>query len=65
MRRSLSIPSERGNYRAWFENVGSALQNRDPSRLIVKPEQAALTIRIIELAEQSSREGRTITLKEK
>ncbi|GAA5957067.1 hypothetical protein JCM8115_003948 [Rhodotorula mucilaginosa] len=59
-----TIPSERGNYRAWFENVGSALQHRDPSRLIVKPEQAALTIRLIELAEQSSREGRTLTLKE-
>jgi hypothetical protein len=40
------------------------LQHRDPSRLIVKPEQAALTIRLIELAEQSSREGRTLTLKE-
>ncbi|GAA5864943.1 hypothetical protein JCM3774_003919 [Rhodotorula dairenensis] len=57
-----TIPSERGNYRAWFENVGEALQHNDPARLIVQPEQAALTIRIIELAEQSSCEGRTIAL---
>lgn len=59
---SCRITSETGNYRAWFENVGEALQANDPSRLIVKPEQAALTIRLIELAEQSSREGRTLDL---
>ncbi|GAA5987462.1 hypothetical protein JCM10908_001964 [Rhodotorula pacifica] len=60
--KAQAIPSERGNYRAWFENVGTALQANDPSLLIVKPEQAALTIRIIELAELSSKEGRTIEL---
>ncbi|GAA6010096.1 hypothetical protein JCM10207_007557 [Rhodosporidiobolus poonsookiae] len=57
-----TIISERGAYGKWFENVADALAAGDASRLIVTPEQAALTIRIIELAEQSSKEGRTIDL---
>ncbi|BGP17544.1 hypothetical protein JCM10213_004085 [Rhodosporidiobolus nylandii] len=56
------VISERGAYGKWFENVAEALIAKDPSKLIVKPEQAALTIKIIELAEQSSKEGRTIDL---
>ncbi|GAA5889652.1 hypothetical protein JCM6882_007093 [Rhodosporidiobolus microsporus] len=57
-----TIISERGAYGRWFENVADAISSSDRSRLIVTPEQAALTIRIIELAGQSSREGRTINL---
>ncbi|GAA5984172.1 hypothetical protein JCM11641_005137 [Rhodosporidiobolus odoratus] len=57
-----TVISEKGAYGKWFENVAEALLAKDPSKLIVKPEQAALTIRIIELAEQSSKEGRTIAL---
>jgi predicted dehydrogenase len=54
------IPSERGNYQAWFQSVGEAIQSRDPTKLIVKPEQARDVIRVIELMYQSSKEGRTI-----
>ncbi|GAA5827447.1 hypothetical protein JCM11251_003817 [Rhodosporidiobolus azoricus] len=57
-----TIISERGAYGNWFENVADAISSNDRSRLIVTPEQAALTIRIIELAEQSSKEGRRIDL---
>ncbi|GAA6040272.1 hypothetical protein JCM8097_009396 [Rhodosporidiobolus ruineniae] len=55
----ISVP---GSYGSWFANIADALLAADPSRLIVKPEQAALTIKLIELAEQSSREGRTLDL---
>ncbi|GAA5926349.1 uncharacterized protein JCM15063_000251 [Sporobolomyces koalae] len=56
----IEVPSEQGNYKAWFENVAEAIENGDRTKLIVKPEQAALTIKVIELAIQSSNEGRTI-----
>ncbi|GAA5949103.1 hypothetical protein JCM3765_004012 [Sporobolomyces pararoseus] len=56
------IESLKGNYKAWFENVAEAIESNDRSKLIVTPEQAALTIKIIELAIQSSQEGRTISL---
>lgn len=56
-RRITSVP---GSYASWFSNVGDALLANDPSQLIVKPEQAALVIKVIEVATQSSREGRTI-----
>ncbi|ORY70655.1 NAD binding Rossmann fold oxidoreductase [Leucosporidium creatinivorum] len=57
-----TITSEAGSYRSWFENVADAIRSGDRNRLIVTPEQAALTIEIIEAATQSSREGRTIDL---
>ncbi|GJN90125.1 hypothetical protein Rhopal_003124-T1 [Rhodotorula paludigena] len=57
-----TITSHPGSYRSWFENVGAALQARDPSQLIVQPEQAALVIKVLELAAQSSQEGRTLDL---
>lgn len=56
------VNSENGSYKSWFENVAEAITSGDREKLIVKPEQAALTIRIIELAIQSSEEGRTIDL---
>lgn len=57
-----SITSERGNYKAWFENVAEAITSGDRNRLIVTPEAAALTIAIIEAATLSSKEGRRVAL---
>lgn len=53
-----TIPSEPGRYQDLFRNVYEAIA--EGKELIVKPEQARTTIRIIELAFQSSREKRTI-----
>ncbi|MBK7936868.1 MAG: oxidoreductase [Lewinellaceae bacterium] len=53
------IPSERGSFQDFFINVQQAIWGE--SALLVTPEQARDTIRIIELALQSSREKRTLT----
>ncbi len=53
------IESEPGRYQDLFQNVYEAIA--DGKELLVKPEQARTTIRIIELAFQSNREKRTIT----
>jgi len=53
-------PTETGHYVGWFKNVGEAIQSRDPSKLIVQPEQAQEVIRMIELIYQSHTEGRVI-----
>ena len=53
-----TIESEPGRYQDYFQNVYDAIAN--DFELIVKPEQARLTIRIIELAFQSNREKRTV-----
>ncbi|KAF8343837.1 uncharacterized protein EI90DRAFT_3027278 [Cantharellus anzutake] len=55
-----STPTDRGHYLSWFKNVGEAIQAKDPSLLIVKPEQAQEVIRLIELIYQSHEEGRVI-----
>jgi predicted dehydrogenase len=47
-----------GCYSAYYENVGRAI--RGEAELIVKPEEARNTIRIIELAVQSNAEKRTV-----
>lgn len=47
-----------GNYRTYYQNIFGAVVNGE--ELMVKPEEAGNTIRIIELAVKSSREGRTI-----
>lgn len=57
-----TVPTLDGAYRDWFVNVAEAVRAGDPSLLQVTPEQAALTIQVIELAMQSSKEGRTIKL---
>jgi scyllo-inositol 2-dehydrogenase (NADP+) len=54
-----TIPSEPGRYQDLFRNVYEAIV--EGKELIVQPEQARTTIRIIELAFQSSREKRTIS----
>jgi len=57
------VITEKGRYLNWYENVGAALQAGDPSLLYVKPEQARLTIRIIELMYESSRARRVVQVK--
>lgn len=52
------IESEKGDYRAYYHNIYQVLSGEE--ELIVKPQQAANTIKIIELAMQSSLEKRTI-----
>lgn len=51
------LPSERGNYPAFYRNVYEAITRR--IELLVKPEQARDVIRVIELAGRSWAEGRT------
>ncbi len=53
-----TIPSEPGRYQDLFHNVYEAIA--EGKELIVKPEQARTTIRIIELAFQSNSEKRTV-----
>lgn len=47
-----------GDYAAYYRNVADAIRGR--AELIVKPEEAADTIRVIELALESSAERRTL-----
>ncbi|KAL7411658.1 NAD binding Rossmann fold oxidoreductase [Mrakia frigida] len=54
------VPSKTGAYKAWFENVAEAVQTKNPSLLLVKPEQAALVIEVIEAAIKSSKEGKRV-----
>lgn len=60
--KPITVPTLKGAYKDWFINVADAVRSGDPSRLQVTPEQAALTIQVIEVAMQSSKEGRTIKL---
>jgi predicted dehydrogenase len=53
-----NIRSEVGDYRQYYQNIYNALAGEEA--LVVKPEQAATTIRIIELAMQSSKEKKAI-----
>ena len=52
------IKSDPGDYREYYQNIQKVLSGEE--ELIVTPEQAAITIRIIELAMQSSAEKRTV-----
>lgn len=54
------IASDIGHYGYLFANVAAAIRGEQP--LIVQPEQSRNTIRLIELAMQSAKEGRTIRL---
>lgn len=55
---SRRIPTVRGDYRGFYANVMDALLGR--AELEVKPEQAWRTTRLIELARESSRDGRKL-----
>lgn len=54
------VESERGNYPAFYRNVRDAVWGTEA--LLVKPEEARNVIRIIELAEKSWNERRTVML---
>ncbi|CEG70993.1 hypothetical protein RMATCC62417_06795 [Rhizopus microsporus] len=56
------VDTEKGDYLAYYNNVGESILRSDPSLLAVKPEDGANCIRIIELAQKSSDEGRVIVL---
>ncbi|CAE6526766.1 unnamed protein product [Rhizoctonia solani] len=55
---STSVPSEKGSYQSLFENLANAINSE--ADLQVKFEQSAAVIQMIELAMQSSKEGRTL-----
>lgn len=55
-----AIPSERGNYPAFYENVRDAIHGT--AALIVKPEQARDVIQLLQLGEKSGRERRIVEL---
>jgi scyllo-inositol 2-dehydrogenase (NADP+) len=52
------IPTLRGDYRGFYENVRDAVEGK--AELVVKPEQAWRTTRLIELARESSGQGRRL-----
>ncbi|KAI8638672.1 hypothetical protein BD408DRAFT_422636 [Parasitella parasitica] len=56
------VDTEKGDYLSFYNNVAQSIIKSDPESLIVKPQDGANCIRIIELAQQSSDEGRVITL---
>lgn len=56
------MPSERGTYISLYRNLAAAV--RDNASLDVKWEEAASVIQIIELAKQSSVEGRTVDVQD-
>ncbi|CAO3593984.1 unnamed protein product [Absidia cylindrospora] len=54
------VETEKGDYLSFYNNVGQAVLENNPAHLAVKPEHGLLCIRLIELAQQSSDENRTI-----
>lgn len=56
------VDTEKGDYLSFYNNVAQSILKSDPENLVVKPQDGANCIRIIELAQQSSDEGRVITL---
>ncbi|KAI8076823.1 uncharacterized protein BX664DRAFT_287665 [Halteromyces radiatus] len=55
-----NIETEKGDYLSFYNNVAQAILDGNPAQLAVKPEHGLLCIRVIELAQQSSDENRTI-----
>jgi scyllo-inositol 2-dehydrogenase (NADP+) len=53
-----AIPTEPGDYREYYENVRDAIQGK--AALAVTPQGALSVMRVLELAQQSSREKRVI-----
>lgn len=56
------VATEKGQYLSYYNNVAQSILKNDREYLAVKPEHGANCIRIIELAQQSSDEGRVITI---
>ncbi len=55
---SRKVPTLRGDYRGFYENVRDAVEGK--AELAVKPEQVWRTTRLIELARESSGQGRRV-----
>ncbi len=56
--QSETLPTEAGDYRLFYANVRDAIRGTAP--LAVTPEQALDVMRLLELAAESSRQGRTL-----
>lgn len=54
------VESQKGWYPAIYESMFEAISSGDASKLAVKPEEAIWTMRIIEMGNKSSREGRVV-----
>ncbi|KAF7721046.1 hypothetical protein EC973_005531 [Apophysomyces ossiformis] len=57
------VETQKGDYITFYNNVGEAILKNDPQHLAVKPTDGVNCIRLVELAKQSSEEGRAISLK--
>jgi len=53
------VATEAGDYRRYYENIRDAIHGR--ATLAVTPQQALDVVRLLELAQESSRQGRTVT----
>ena len=52
----------KGDYPAIYENLYEAITQNDITKLVVKPEQAILNIRVIQAGLESSRDGRVVKI---
>jgi len=57
-----TVPTAKGDYLHWYRNMGQAIQEKSPSKLIVKPEQAKEVITMIELIYRSHQERTVINV---
>lgn len=57
------VPSQPGSYMDYYRDVAKAV--RGEGEVVVKPEESRMGIRVIELARQSAREGRTVQWSER
>ncbi|CDS05050.1 hypothetical protein LRAMOSA07579 [Lichtheimia ramosa] len=57
-----NVETLQGDYLSFYNNVGEAILKNDRNHLAVKPEHGVNCIRLIELAQKSSDEGRAIEL---
>jgi len=55
------VPTAAGDYRGYYENIRDAIHGR--VTLAVTPQQAFDVVRLLELAHESSRQRRTVTVK--
>ncbi len=55
------VATEAGDYRRYYENIRDAIHGR--ATLAVTPEQALDVVRLLEVAQESSRHRRTLTVK--
>lgn len=58
------VQSQKGWYPAIYESMYEAISSGDATKLAVKPDEAIWTMRVIEMGNKSSREGRTIVVKD-